>query len=79
MVLGGAARANRTQPASDTVIEVVIRLGHACNGLIERRAGCDRQEGMNIDVRALWRCRAYGPGGGLKIAWVPIRRQMTWV
>ena len=22
--------------------------------------------------------RGYGPGGGVKIAWVPMRRQMTW-
>ena len=22
--------------------------------------------------------RGYGPGGGVKIAWVPTRRQMTW-
>jgi Antitoxin VbhA len=31
-----------------------------------------------LDARYLVSQRGYGPGGGVKIAWVPMRRQMTW-
>ena len=31
-----------------------------------------------LDMRYPDSRRGYGPGGGVKIAWVPTRRQMTW-
>lgn len=72
-----------TPRRQDTIVTCAMRRIRA--GLAQHDASNTQQRTRayeavraRLDARYLVSRRGYGPGGGVKMAWVPMRRQMTW-